>query len=451
MECQTCKSVNDASSRFCKECGSKLTAAAAPPSATEETVARAKAPEMPPVSPEVAEKRKARVAELLPRAFAFAEKGAMAEAIATAEEAAGLVPTSTAAHALLANLYEKSGQMARAVESMKKVVALTPDGTEEKERLDSLQREAARRAAAPPEKDEEDKSSSPVAYWVPRIGAALAGALVVGIGLSLLMRPTEPLPTNKRRNTPTMAVGERPGTAFASVSPVQEPVVQHQVFIPAPSGTDVDPFSSKGFAPTPAPRQRESSSSSLRRLSRQPTLPSPDREQEQAPPLVPPVIPALPVPSGNGAALGGIQAAPPAERIPVGPPATRQEKAADEGFIRIESHPANSGNNSEKSEKTPDKPEVGDPAQQARAFQGAGRYRDAVGRYQVALAASEAPAELHQNLGLCYQRLGEVGAARDAYSRAIDAYQAQVQRGREIESARRGIASCQAALEILRG
>ncbi|MGC4046853.1 MAG: tetratricopeptide repeat protein [Armatimonas sp.] len=198
----------------------------------------------------MAEKRKARVAELLPRAFAFAEKGAVAEAIATAEEAAGLVPTSIAAHTLLANLYEKSGQMTRAIESMKKVVALTPDGIEEKTRLNDLQREATRRAVSLPEKDDE-MPTSPIAYWVPRIGAALAGALVVGIGLSLLMRPNEPQTLKPRRGgTPAMIVGDQSlGTAFASTPFNKEPTVPRQVFIPAPVGAEVDPFVEQGICP----------------------------------------------------------------------------------------------------------------------------------------------------------------------------------------------------------
>jgi tetratricopeptide (TPR) repeat protein len=434
MECSTCKSVNDAGNRFCKECGSKIGAAPTPVE---------KAPEAPPtptLAPEEIEKRRLRAAELLPRAMAFSEKGALAEAIATAEEAAGLNSGSIAAHTLLANLYEKVGQRERAIAAMKKVVALAPDDAAEKARLEALQREAARRAAAPTEPDDSEAPRSPLSYWLPRAGAALAGALVLGVGISLVTRPEEPT----KKTLPRLAVGvQNPGAAYAS-APSAPTGVRPQVFVPAPEGAAVDPFASKGFAPRPDPRQAESP---LRRARRELPAPSPRRRlprpdtdsSPSAPALVPPVsvsVPAQPV--GES------------ERIPVAPPERSERKSAPppEEYIRIETHPASSAPE-KKSEPEKKESDSGDPVQQARAFQGAGRYRDAVAEYRQALAVRSASGELHQNLALCYQRLGEPSAARDAYARAIDAYRRQLARGDDTESVQRGIASCQAALEVL--
>ncbi len=439
MECSTCKNVNDDNSRFCKECGSKLTAAATSPTPEE------KAPEVPPpptLAPEEIEKRRLRAAELLPRALAFSEKGALAEAIATAEEATGLNPASTAAHTLLANLYEKVGQRERAIAAMKKVVALAPDDATEKARLEALQRETARRAAAPPEPSRDEKPRSPIAYWLPRVGASLAGALVLGVGISAVMRPDE---QPAKKTLPRLSVGvQNPGAAYASApTGVRQPT-----FVPAPIGAAVDPFSSKGFAPRPDPRQAESPLRRARRelpapSSRRRSLPRPDIDSSSAPTAapVPPVsvsIPAQPI-AGS-------------ERISVGPPEKSERKSAappPEEYIKIETHPASSAPERTPERSNPEKSEGGDPVQQARALQGAGRYRDAVTEYQQALATSRASGELHQNLALCYQRLGEPGAARDAYARAIDAYRVQLARGGDRESVQRGIASCQAALEVL--
>ncbi len=437
MECSTCKNVNDDNSRFCKECGSKLTAA--PPTTPEE-----KAPETPTLAPEEIEKRRLRAAELLPRALAFSEKGALAEAIATAEEAAGLNPASTAAHTLLANLYEKVGQRERAIAAMKKVVALAPDDAAEKARLEALQRDTARRAAAPPEPSRDEKPRSPIAYWLPRVGASLAGALVLGVGISAVMRPDE---QPVKKTPPRLSVGvQNPGAAYAG-APSTPSGIERQAFVPAPIGAAVDPFSSKGFAPRPDPRQAESPLRRARRelpapSSRRRSLPRPDTDSSSAPTAapVPPVsvsIPAQPV--GQP------------ERIPVGPPEKSERRTAPppEEYIKIETHPASSAPERTPERSNPEKSEGGDPVQQARALQGAGRYRDAVTEYQQALATSKAPGELHQNLALCYQRLGEPGAARSAYARAIDAYRVQLARGGDRESVQRGIASCQAALEVL--
>ena len=111
-------------------------------------------------------------------------------------------------------------------------------------------------------------------------------------------------------------------------------------------------------------------------------------------------------------------------------------------------HPA-SGDAPSKGDESKPKKEGGDSATEAQALQNAGRYRDALRSWREVLASSGSQGEVYQNVGICYQRLGDRTAARDAYSQAIDVYRTQVQRGASAEAALRGIDTCRAALDLL--
>jgi tetratricopeptide (TPR) repeat protein len=406
----------------------------------------------PPLSPEDEAERRERAEALLVRARAFAAKGGHLEAISTVEEAAGISPGWPTLHSELADLYESIGSFDKAIAAQKRAVALTPDCADSRERLEVLQRSASR--IAEPSHEAEEPPVTSVRYWAPRLGAALAGALVLGSGFSLLSRPAEPDGPGKK-SPPGMSVAERlPGNAPGS--PALAGPSARQTFVPLPPTAAVDPFVSKGYAtPAPTPRrtrqQSDNDVETIRRPRRR-SLPRPEPETPPAAP-VPPIsvsVPASPTRSvGGGAPLGGLQQTPPSERISAGPPPERpaRRESEDNGYIKIESHPASEN---EKSPPERSESESGDPAQAARALQGAGRYRDAVVGYREAIAQGGAAGELHQNLALCYQRIGDLGAARDAYAHAIDAYTVQLRREGDSESARRGIASCRAALEVLR-
>lgn len=427
MNCQACQSENPTDSKFCRECGGKLGEPIPPP-----------AP-----SAEEQERRKKRVAELLPRAFAFSEKGAIAEAIATAEEAAGLLSGSSAAHALLASLYERAGQSEKAIAALRKVAELNPDAPLDEERMARLRRA---RAASAPGKSSESEERSPVKFWAPRLGAALAFFTVLYGGISVLRMPQD------RVKTPNKLVvsEQRPGTVNTAAQ-LAAPV--RPTFVPPPAGSAPDPFVSRsGWRPeTPAtgrsseaPRRRgledrDPEPSSSRRRS----LPRPDSPSSAA--AVPPVNVVLPA--------NRSEEPPSSERISAAPPSAPAKKSSgdgDNGYIdiKIDKHPASGGESSSGSGESKSK-ERGDPTTEAQALQNTGRYRDALRSWREVLASSGTRGEIYQNVGLCYQRLGERGAARDAYSRAIDVYQGQVRQGASADAALRGIDSCRAALEVL--
>jgi tetratricopeptide (TPR) repeat protein len=121
-------------------------------------------------------------------------------------------------------------------------------------------------------------------------------------------------------------------------------------------------------------------------------------------------------------------------------------------YIRINVGPPSAAAATSPGVAAADPPAATDPLQRAQALQAQGRYREAIAAYQAALGQAAASAgDIHQGIALAYQRLGEDGAARDAYRQAIGAYQAQVASGRNTGAAQRGLASCMAALEVLGG
>ena len=446
MRCPTCEIDNLAESKYCRECGGKL--------AAEEASASNPMPDAESASEDEsgteAERKRRRVAELMPRAFAFAEKGALVEAIATAEEAAGLLPGSSAAHALLATLYERAGQSEKAIEALKRVAALNPEAPVDGERIERLRRARAASHSNPPT-DAAEKS--PVAFWAPRVGAALAFALVLASGVAVIDRSSsEPVRGGHIARLPVTETA--PGALpLAPSSSLARPTV---VVPPPATASTLDPFARKFSPPaTPAATERR-----RRRIEaeapRRRNLPRADAASPGG--GTPPVsvsLPATPSRSESGSPLGGIQPGPPeGERIPAGPPRSSSERSGgtpeksgggDGGYIHIEVHPATSGSAGE----TDTKKAGGDSTTQAQALQSEGRYLDALATYREVLASGEPRGEIYQNVGLCHQRLGDRSAARDAYLRAIEAYRRQAKRGGAPEVASRGIDSCRAALEVL--
>ena len=99
MTCKECKTPNPIGSKFCRECGLKMPL-------PEGTLAAEEAERVE------AERKAETSARLLGEAFTLSERNQLPEAIARAEEAAAVTPTSTTAFSLLASLYERNEQPA---------------------------------------------------------------------------------------------------------------------------------------------------------------------------------------------------------------------------------------------------------------------------------------------------------------------------------------------------
>ncbi|MES2463957.1 MAG: hypothetical protein V4671_25585 [Armatimonadota bacterium] len=154
-------------------------------------------------------------------------------------------------------------------------------------------------------------------------------------------------------------------------------------------------------------------------------------------------------------------------RLPVGaPPPSASESAAPtqtattspqpkgDGYISISVRPPRASDASANSGARPASgldTSIG-PLLRAQSQQSAGQYREAIASYQMAVGTdANIAGEAYQGIGLCYQRLGDTGSARAAYRNAIAGYENQIASGRGGGAAQRGIASCNAALEVLGG
>jgi tetratricopeptide (TPR) repeat protein len=84
----------------------------------------------------------------------------------------------------------------------------------------------------------------------------------------------------------------------------------------------------------------------------------------------------------------------------------------------------------------------------ARRHQMAGNYREAIATYEQALPTAPSPGEVHQQIAICYLRLGEKANARTHFQQAIQAYQEQIRRGQQVEAAREGIRACEQGLKL---
>lgn len=84
----------------------------------------------------------------------------------------------------------------------------------------------------------------------------------------------------------------------------------------------------------------------------------------------------------------------------------------------------------------------------AQDLQSRNQYKQAISAYIKALdgAADDAGA-IHQQIGLCYQRLDEKDSAISHYNSAIAAYKQQVSGGHNVDSANRGIRACEAGIK----
>jgi tetratricopeptide (TPR) repeat protein len=504
MICPACKTRNPVGSKFCRECGAKLPLPDSP--LYQEEAAKAEV-----------ERQQERAAELLAKAFTAREAGKIDDAIVWAKEAAELLPASTSAFALLAALYERTGQRDLAALAMEKVVALNPDSEADRLKLSQLKRSAApvpsvvlpASGTATPTTARPVGIVSPVPQanrasnipdWVPPAVAGGVIAFVLCIGFAVVNQGKE----SKGRSpaSPVVAVSPQAQTP-SPVNPESAPVVTPaQAYLPpSANASRPDPF-----APVPGmerPRQRVAAASATG-TSGGVTLPGPRRRAgtvSNGSPAAPagtqtPLPPAAvlfngangntaPITSANGGlpAINGMDANSgggfgAGGRLSVGPPQAPQPSqpappAPDNGYIRIQVGPGggrgnggsgegmnpnapgpnggrgNNGNN----EPAPPAPEVS-PLTRARRLHTSGKYEAAIAAYREALMQGGG-GDAYLGMGQSYQRLGNDAAAITAYRDAIGAYEAQAQTGGQNSyaalTARRGIASCRAALEVLGG
>ncbi|MGQ9657770.1 MAG: tetratricopeptide repeat protein [Fimbriimonadales bacterium] len=349
---------------------------------------------------------KAHTEQLMREAVALFEQGRLEEALLACEGALALDECYAPALSLKGLIHERRGQITEAMAAYERVQALNPLSVAERARLDALRRQA--RAAVRP------APTRPL--WVETLPVALA---FLGVGITLLIGfvlvvrwsvPPTPAPKVEASEvSPTTShASTNPPPTSVPTPPAEPPQSsQPQAFVPP---VTVDP-SRLALAPAePAPPRGQI-----------PTLPAPEPDKKPA------SKPETPQTSNRQS--------PDADLMP---DVKVEETQRGVYEIRVERAPAPSSSHGA--------PRAPDTLTQAQNLQRAGNYREAIQLYLQALPTAPNPAEVHQQIAISYLRLGERANARTHFQQAILEYERQIQAGRDVETARQGIAACQNGL-----
>lgn len=412
MFCKQCGAYNTDNSRFCHQCGHRLQPERNLPP-LDESVFQMDAPE-----------QQEKIQHLLNEALNHEADGRLQEAILACEGVLVLDPANTSAHSLLGLIYEKQGDLRKAVAEYEKVVALNPDSVADRAKLEDLRR----RLHMPiPRTPREEPNQIPLL-----IGIFVAvGLFVMGLAALNYQERREPART---QTPPTAPAQPAPQAGYPSSNwyPYNPSVPTY-----APPQTPAEP---QPMAPPPQTRPTERASSGNRNqrlplpplppltvVPSQPSTPSQNRRSEQPAAGGSVIMPDVPLPQNSGGQ--------PAGRQPVMEIIVRPGSLGTAGVVA----------------PPPPSMEAEDLLRVAQQHQLAGRYREAIPLYQKALQGATDKGFVYQQMGLCYQRIGDLDSARRAYQQAIDEYERQIAANRNVERAQRGLEAAKQGLAACGG
>ena len=402
MQCKNCGMVNDADSKFCKECGQKLEATAPPQALTPNGHIK--------------------IGELIYTAYKHKEAGEIESAILACQGALALNEASASAHALLGSLYELKGDIAAAIREYGRAVELNPRSDADRQKLEDLRSGHTAPAPSGPAKMFENL----LPYW-PYVAAVVALFIVLAFGLAMIWTPPE-IPEESTKPS----AGASPRGSVPQAVPVQPygpRYPQGRAFPgyqqPYPGGAGPEQRGTTPQAGAPAASRRGGAAApepDTRRPTISPPASGPRESSRQPPSREPPVI--VPVIETNRKPSQGSSR--PAGTVAVSPPKTTAVA------------------------RTPVEP-AGDPEERAFKLQREGKYQEAIAAYRESLNRTSDPGRLYQQIGLCHQRLGQHDLAIDNYNRAISSYRDQLAAGRNPAEVQRNIRSCEAGIQVSRG
>jgi tetratricopeptide (TPR) repeat protein len=356
--------------------------------------------------------RREQAERLLREAMSLNEQGRTEEALLACEGALALDPEWLPALSLKALLHERRGQIEQAIETYQRVVQLNPLSISERARLEALRRQpravgqASRGGTRP--------------LWMealPVILAFIGAGMVLLVGLVAILRLSAPV-SAPTASPPAAASAE---TASPSMQPATPPAhAPNQPPQQAVPPVMVDP---SRLALAPMPETTAPPRGAIPPLA----APSLEKRDSQTAP--------------NGTSPRAKNEPPRTEQDEVLPDVEVREDT-QRGVYRIEVH-----RNETPSNQSTGQPRE-DPLEVARRHQMAGNYREAIAAYEQALPTASSPGTVHQQIAICYLRLGEKVNARTHFQQAIQAYQEQIQRGQQVEAAREGIRACEQGLKL---
>ena len=449
MYCTQCGTRNPDDANFCQKCGKQIGRAIRPLDDSDFTVL---------------DQPEDRVGDLLATAFKRREQGDLEGAIRACATALQVRPESTSAHSLLGMLFEAQGEKDKAITQFERVLSLNPGSIADREKLEQL-RDAT--TAITPRKITSSHTKRTTLFDSPA-GAAAAAVVVflLVLGIGAWAAWTRDRNRVEARSTTLSATGQinqqTPGPMPAQQQTPTSPTPVFNYGWPA----GVNPVSPNAYA-----------------ANSQVTMTQPNGPTQQVPSNEGPRTEKLPTYSAQ--INPGRMSVPPApisnllklSAAPISGSESTVHLPDNNGLAKNELGPGpnptpRTGTDSPRS--NPGKIEIivsqdggssaapGTPAttpasmdsrsRRAIAYQAQleGDYRRAAREYLKSLDGSgDDAASIHQQIGICYQRLDDKASAIAHYNDAIAEYKRQIAAGRNVESAQSGIKACERSLKVL--
>ncbi|MCS7208078.1 MAG: tetratricopeptide repeat protein [Fimbriimonadales bacterium] len=353
----------------------------------------------------------AQVERLTREAMGLYEQGRLEEALLACEGALALDDQYAPALSLKGLIHERRGQIGEAIAAYERVQAVNPLSVAERARLEALRRQSravVRPAVARP-------------LWLETLPAAFAfltAGLTLLVGFALLLRWSAPAVEPSQA-----ATSQQPTTAPHAATPSST--------VPPPPHTESP---SPSVPPTTPPLTLDPS-----RMALAPAEPPPAPRGS---------IPTLPATPQNPNTHPKPKSDPSrATQKPTGESEVMPDVKVEEtqrGVYEIRVQRVEERRASDR----PAVPPSSDLLAQAQDHQRAGNYQEAIQAYLQALPSAPNPAAVHQQIAICYLRLGDKANARVHFQQAIAEYERQIQAGRDVETARQGIVACQNGLAL---
>jgi tetratricopeptide (TPR) repeat protein len=417
MTCPMCNADNPGFARYCMACGGELVAT---PSREDRHATQPLATERP------------KYEQLLETAFRSYERGEFSEAILAAEAALALEPSSSAARSLLGIIYEKKGDLRKAIEQFERVVELNPTSQSDRDKLEALRLRAVSLTS------KAAKSKLTEGVWLriasPLILGVLGGAIVFAVLWAIMARGA-----GDRAAVGAGATGQNAAPQVGAAAPQRTvdlgPAAPQPTLGSQPPQSTSRPNASQGGGTTVwgggvTPFPFAGTTGQGQGYSDLVAVQPPTRGGEETT-----------KPRTGSSPKGENQISLVIEELN---PQTTTKQPNVEVIV-----PGGSSSGREGS-AGPTSLSPGQYEHRGEMYHRSGMYSDALDSYQKAF--NQRPSwDLAQRMAMCYERLGQNQSAADYYRRARGLAESDVQNGRRVEEAKQALRTIDSALELLSG